>query len=118
MLVRHGHDPRHRIRPQVVRAVPAALSRSDAVFDGLAQILRQRFNAAHVALTDSGTSALILALPKKGTVALPAGPGLTAERLTDLLAESGKGEPREFRIAVDAFTDLLEGPRPDGEIAG
>ncbi len=53
-----------------------------------------------------------------GTVALPAGAGLTPERLTDLLAESGKGEPREFRIAADAFTDLIRGPRPDGEMTG
>ncbi|MFY9932584.1 MAG: SDR family NAD(P)-dependent oxidoreductase, partial [Streptosporangiaceae bacterium] len=53
-----------------------------------------------------------------GTVALPAGAGLTPERLTDLLAESGKGEPREFRIAADAFTDLIGEPGPDGEMAG
>ena len=53
-----------------------------------------------------------------GTVALPPGTGLTPERLTDLLAESGKGEPREFRTAVDAFADLIGEPGPDGEMAG
>jgi len=46
------------------------------VFDVLEQILRKRFGATHVALTDSGTSALILAfrsaMPAGGTVALPA----------------------------------------------
>ena len=56
----------------LLRAAPAALSRSAAALDRLERILRQRFAANHVALTDSGTSALILALPKKGTVALPA----------------------------------------------
>ena len=29
LLVRHGHDPRHRLRPQVVRAVPAVVQHPD-----------------------------------------------------------------------------------------
>ena len=29
VLVRHGHDPRHRLRPQVVRAVPAVVQHPD-----------------------------------------------------------------------------------------
>jgi hypothetical protein len=53
-----------------------------------------------------------------GTVALPAKAGLTPEQLTDLLAESGKGEPREFRTAVDAFADLIGKPGPDEGMAG
>lgn len=56
----------------LLRAIPAAFSQGDAAFDNLSQVLRQRFGLPHAALTDSGTSALILALPRKGTVALPA----------------------------------------------
>ena len=44
-----------------------------------------------------------------GTVRLPNGPGLSPDKLHALLAESGRGEPREFRVAVDAFYDLMEG---------
>jgi len=56
----------------LVGAISAGFSRGDATFDRLVEVLRKRFGLPHVALTDSGTSALILALPKKGTVALPA----------------------------------------------
>ena len=44
-----------------------------------------------------------------GTVILPNGPGLSPDQLQALLAESGRGEPREFRVSVDAFYDLMEG---------
>ena len=44
-----------------------------------------------------------------GTVLLPNGPGLSPGQLHALLAESGRGEPREFRVSVDAFHDLMEG---------
>jgi len=44
-----------------------------------------------------------------GTVLLPNGPGLSPGQLDALLAESGRGEPREFRVAVDAFHDLMQG---------
>jgi NAD(P)-dependent dehydrogenase (short-subunit alcohol dehydrogenase family) len=43
-----------------------------------------------------------------GTVVLPNGPGLSPGQLRALLAESGRGEPREFRVAVDAFYDLMD----------
>jgi NAD(P)-dependent dehydrogenase (short-subunit alcohol dehydrogenase family) len=43
-----------------------------------------------------------------GTVLLPNGPGLSPDQLHALLAESGRGEPREFRVSVDAFYDLME----------
>jgi hypothetical protein len=42
-----------------------------------------------------------------GTVPLPDDPDLGPEQLAGLLAESGRGEPREFRVSVDAFTDLI-----------
>ena len=44
-----------------------------------------------------------------GTVLLPNGPGLSPAQLHALLAESGRGEPREYRVAVDAFNDLMSG---------
>jgi NAD(P)-dependent dehydrogenase (short-subunit alcohol dehydrogenase family) len=45
------------------------------------------------------------------TVALPSGDGgLTAAQLEELVGRSGRGKPREFGIAVDAFLDLIEGP--------
>ena len=44
-----------------------------------------------------------------GTVLLPNGPGLSPGQLHAPLAESGRGEPREFRVAEDAFHDLMEG---------
>jgi len=44
-----------------------------------------------------------------GTVLLPNGPDLSPSQLHALLAESGRGEPREFRVAVDAFYDLMGG---------
>ena len=43
-----------------------------------------------------------------GTVRLPNGPGLSPGQLHALLAESRRGEPREFRVAVDAFYDLMD----------
>jgi NAD(P)-dependent dehydrogenase (short-subunit alcohol dehydrogenase family) len=43
-----------------------------------------------------------------GTVLLPNGPGLSPDQLHALLAESGRGEPREFRVSVDAFYDLMD----------
>ena len=44
-----------------------------------------------------------------GTVLLPNGPDLSPGQLHALLAESGRGEPREYRVAVDAFDDLMSG---------
>ncbi len=44
-----------------------------------------------------------------GTVLLPNGPDLGPPQLHALLAESGRGEPREYRVSVDAFDDLMSG---------
>lgn len=49
-----------------------------------------------------------------GTVSLPPGGQLDAGQLAELVAESGKGEPREFRVADAAFTDLADGPGAPG----
>jgi len=47
-----------------------------------------------------------------GTVPLPDDPDLSAGRLEDLLARSHAGEPKEFRVSVDAFNDLMDGEVP------
>jgi NAD(P)-dependent dehydrogenase (short-subunit alcohol dehydrogenase family) len=44
-----------------------------------------------------------------GTVLLPNGPDLSPDQLHALLAESGRGEPREFRVSAEAFSDLMGG---------
>jgi NAD(P)-dependent dehydrogenase (short-subunit alcohol dehydrogenase family) len=44
-----------------------------------------------------------------GTVRLPEGGELSPAELAGLLAESRAGEPREFRVSVDAFADLVDG---------
>jgi len=44
-----------------------------------------------------------------GTVLLPNDPGLSGPQLAAPLAESGRGKPREFRVSVDAFNDLMGG---------
>ena len=47
-----------------------------------------------------------------GTVPLPDDPDLRAEELETLLARSHAGEPKEFRVSVDAFEDLMDGEVP------
>jgi NAD(P)-dependent dehydrogenase (short-subunit alcohol dehydrogenase family) len=45
------------------------------------------------------------------TIFLPNEPDLRPDQLRALLAESGSGQPHEYRVAVDAFDDLMsEGP--------
>ena len=44
-----------------------------------------------------------------GTVRLPDDPDLSPGQLADLLTESGRGKPREFRVSVEAFNDLMDG---------
>jgi NAD(P)-dependent dehydrogenase (short-subunit alcohol dehydrogenase family) len=43
------------------------------------------------------------------TVFLPNEPDLRPDQLHALLAESGSGKPHEYRVAVDAFHDLMSG---------
>jgi len=43
------------------------------------------------------------------TVFIPNEPDLHPDQLHALLAESGSGEPHEYRVAVDAFNDLMAG---------
>jgi hypothetical protein len=53
-----------------------------------------------------------------GTVPLPPGDSLSAACLSDLLAESGRGEPREFGVSADAFTDLASFGESSGASSG
>jgi len=43
-----------------------------------------------------------------GTVFLPNGPDLRPDQLRALLAESARGQPKEFGVSIDAFNDLAE----------
>jgi Enoyl-(Acyl carrier protein) reductase len=43
-----------------------------------------------------------------GTVPLPDDPDLRADELATLLAQSSRGEPKEFGVSVDAFNDLMD----------
>lgn len=86
----------------LVRAVPAALARSEVPVRELDDRLRARFGAQAVALTDSGTSALVLAfriaVPPRGTVALP------AYACVDLLAAAAYAGLRVRFYDVDPAT--------------
>jgi NAD(P)-dependent dehydrogenase (short-subunit alcohol dehydrogenase family) len=44
-----------------------------------------------------------------GTVLVPNDPDLSPDQLAALLAQSGRGKPREFRVSADAFDDLVAG---------
>ena len=44
-----------------------------------------------------------------GTVSLPNDPDLSPGQLETLLAQSRAGEPKEFRVSVEAFNDLMDG---------
>ena len=51
-----------------------------------------------------------------GTVLLPNGPGLSPDQLRSPAGTSGRGEPREFRVSVDAFNDLMDPGAVPGEL--
>jgi perosamine synthetase len=86
----------------LARAVPAILTRGAGGFDALEEVLRKRFATSNVALTDSGTSALVLAfrsaLPAQGIVALP------AYACVDLLAAAAFARLRVRLYDVDPAT--------------
>ena len=44
-----------------------------------------------------------------GTVSLPNDPDLSPGQLETLLAQSQAGQPKEFRVSVEAFNDLMDG---------
>jgi NAD(P)-dependent dehydrogenase (short-subunit alcohol dehydrogenase family) len=90
---------RKRMEPDAVAPVLTALASQDC-----------QLNAEYI-VTGGGRLRRASAV-EWGTVALPDEPDLGPEQLAGLLAESGRGEPREFRVSVDAFTDLMDGGEP------
>jgi NAD(P)-dependent dehydrogenase (short-subunit alcohol dehydrogenase family) len=89
-------EVRARLEPDLVAPVLTALASPEC-----------RLNGEYI-VTGGGRLRRASAV-EWGTVLLPNGPGLSPGQLHALLAESGRGEPREFRVAVAAFHDLLEG---------
>jgi hypothetical protein len=74
--------------------------------------------AGRVAVVSGGGRLRRASMVEWDTVRMPDDPDLSPGVLADLLARSRQGEPREFRVSVDAFTDLmggadLMGPDPD-----
>ena len=88
--------PRARMDPDLVAPVLTALASEDC-----------RLNGEYI--VTGGGRLRRASVVEWGTVRLPNGPGLSPDQLQALLAESGRGRPREFRVAADAFTDLMEG---------
>jgi NAD(P)-dependent dehydrogenase (short-subunit alcohol dehydrogenase family) len=86
---------RSRLDPDAVAPVLTALASEDC-----------RLNGEYIV---TGGGRLRRASPVEwGTIDLPPGPDLSPQQLAGLLAESDKGEPHEFSVSIDAFTDLME----------
>jgi NAD(P)-dependent dehydrogenase (short-subunit alcohol dehydrogenase family) len=90
-------EVRERMTAEAVAPVLAALASPDCTVNG------------EYIVTGGGLLRRASAV-EWGTVSLPADGSLSAACLADLLAESRRGEPREFGVSVDAFTDLCRGP--------
>jgi NAD(P)-dependent dehydrogenase (short-subunit alcohol dehydrogenase family) len=88
--------PRVRMDPDLVAPVLTALASEDC-----------RLNGEYI--VTGGGRLRRASVVEWGTVRLPNGPGLSPDQLQALLAESGRGQPREFGVAADAFTHLMEG---------
>jgi NAD(P)-dependent dehydrogenase (short-subunit alcohol dehydrogenase family) len=88
---------RKQLEPDAVAPVLTALARPDC-----------RLNGEYI--VTGGGRLRRASVVEWGTVRLPDDGDLDPERLAGLLAESGRGEPREFPGAAEAFTDLMEGP--------
>jgi hypothetical protein len=85
-----------QMEPDLVAPVLTALAREDCALNGEYIVTGGgRLRRASVVEWD--------------TVTLPGDPDLSPGVLADLLARSRQGEPREFGVAVDAFTDLMGG---------
>lgn len=88
-------EARLRLDPEAVAPVLTALASEECLLNGEYIV--------------TGGGRLRRASPVEwGTVDLPPGPDLSGEQLAGLLADSSKGEAREFRVSIDAFTDLME----------
>jgi dTDP-4-amino-4,6-dideoxygalactose transaminase len=86
----------------LVRAGGAAVSGGEGAAERVGAMLRQRYGAGSVALTSSGTAALVVALravlPRRGIVALP------AYACVDLVAAAIRAEARVRLYDIDPST--------------
>lgn len=87
---------RERMDPDLVAPVLTALASPDS-----------RLNGEYV--VTGGGRVRRASVVEWETIFLPNEPDLRPDQLHALLAESGSGKPREFRVAVDAFSDLMSG---------
>lgn len=87
---------RDRMTPEAVAPVLTALASPDCTLNG------------EYIVTGGGLLRRASAV-EWGTVSLPAESSVDAACLASLVGESGRGEPREFGVSVDAFTDLCGG---------
>jgi NAD(P)-dependent dehydrogenase (short-subunit alcohol dehydrogenase family) len=90
-------DVRRRMTAEAVAPVLTALAAPDCTLNG------------EYIVADGGLLRRASAVERE-TVALPGGSSLSAAQLASLVAESGRGKPREFGVSADAFTDLAGGP--------
>jgi len=88
--------PRRAMEPDLVAPVLTALASPDCQLNG------------EYIVTGGGRLRRASAV-EWGTVFLPNEPDLRPDQLRALLAESGRGQPKEFGVSIDAFNDLAEG---------
>jgi NAD(P)-dependent dehydrogenase (short-subunit alcohol dehydrogenase family) len=87
-------DVRNQMDPDSVAPVLTALASEDC-----------RLNGEYI-ITGGGRLRRA-SVVEWATVGLPPGPDLSPRQLADLLADSAHGAPREYRVAADAFADLV-----------
>jgi NAD(P)-dependent dehydrogenase (short-subunit alcohol dehydrogenase family) len=87
---------RKHLEPDVVAPVLTALASQDC-----------RLNGEYIVA--GGGRLRRASVVEWGTVPLPDDPDLSPGQLETLLAQSQAGEPKEFRVAVEAFNDLMDG---------
>ena len=89
-------EARKHLEPDAVAPVLTALASQDC-----------RLNGEYI--VTGGGRLRRASVVEWGTVPLPDDPDLNPEQLETLLAQSQAGEPKEFRVSVEAFNDLMGG---------
>jgi NAD(P)-dependent dehydrogenase (short-subunit alcohol dehydrogenase family) len=89
-------EARKHLEPDAVAPVLTALASQDC-----------RLNGEYI--VTGGGRLRRASVVEWGTVPLPDDPDLSPEQLETLLAQSQAGEPKEFRVSVEAFNDLMDG---------
>jgi hypothetical protein len=85
-----------RVEPDAVAPVLTALASRDC-----------RLNGEYIVAGDGRLRRA--SVVEWGTVPLPDDPDLSPGQLETLLAQSQAGEPKEFRVSVEAFNNLMDG---------